>query len=231
MVALFYFDLECARDSAPKKRREEMALSRKYLAGMGLAEEQVNAIIEANEETITGLKGEIKKERTAKEEAEKQLAKVQKELDGFKKEAEEADGKNPYKVKYDALKEEFAQFKADIDSKAEKAKKTEAYKTILKEAGVNEKRIDSVLKVSGEIINGIELDEEGKAKEADKLKAAVKEEWGDFIPTEGTQGAKTPNPPANTGGTMTKEEIRKISDPAARQKAMLENPSLFGLAQ
>ena len=38
-----------------------MALSRKYLQGMGLTEEQVNAIIEANEDTISGLKDEIEK--------------------------------------------------------------------------------------------------------------------------------------------------------------------------
>ena len=229
---LFSILSECARDSAPKKRRRTMALSRKYLQGMGITEEQVNAIIEANEETITGLKGEIEKYKTASEDAEKQLAKAQKELESIKKEAEEADGKNPYKVKYDALKEEFANFKAEIESKATKAAKTDAYKALLKEAGVSEKRIDSVLKVSGSEIEKLELNEEGKIKDADTLKKSIKEEWSDFIPTEGTQGASTPTPPKNTGGTtMTREEIRKISDPVARQKAMAENPSLFGLAQ
>jgi hypothetical protein len=40
------------------------------------------------------------------------------------------------------------------------------------------------------------------------------------------------NPPANGGKTtMTKEQIRAIPDAQARQKAMLENPSLFGLAE
>ena len=75
-----------------------MALSRKYLQGMGLTEEQVNAIVEANEETITGLKAEIEKFKTAGEESEKKLAKVQKELNTMKEEAEQNEGKNPYKV-------------------------------------------------------------------------------------------------------------------------------------
>ena len=82
-----------------------MALSRKYLQGMGLTEEQVNAIVEAHEETISGLKDEIEKHKTASEDAGKKLAKVQKELDAIKADAEEKDGKNPYKVKYEAIKE------------------------------------------------------------------------------------------------------------------------------
>ena len=67
-----------------------MALSRKYLQGMGLNEEQINAIVEANEETITDLKAEIEKYKTASEGSDKTLAKVQKELDEMKKEAEES---------------------------------------------------------------------------------------------------------------------------------------------
>ena len=207
-----------------------MAMSRKFLQGMGLTEEQASAIIEANEETINGLKAEIEKNRTEKETAEKQLAKAQKELGEMKKEAEENSGKNPYKVKYDAIKEEFDNFKKDIKSKETHTAKVDAYKALLKEVGVSEKRIASVVKVSD--IDSIELDEDGKIKNVDDLKKSVKEEWSDFIPTEGAKGADTSTPPKNNGGsTMTREEIRKIADPVARQKAMAENPSLFGLAQ
>lgn len=207
-----------------------MALSRKFLQGMGLTEEQASAIIEANEETINGLKAEIEKNRTEKETAEKQLAKAQKELGEMKKEAEENSGKNPYKVKYDAIKEEFDNFKKDIKSKETHTAKVDAFKALLKEVGVNEKRIGSVVKVSD--IDSIELDEDGKIKNVDDLKKSIKEEWSDFIPTEGAKGADTSTPPKNNGGsTMTREEIRKIADPVARQKAMAENPSLFGLAQ
>lgn len=205
-----------------------MALSRKYLQGMGLNEEQINAIIEANEETITGLKAEIEKHQKASESSEKSLAKVQKELDEMKKEAEEGASKNPYKVKYEAIKEEFDKYKADEKAKATHASKEDAFKALLKECGVSEKRIASVLRVSE--VDGIEFDENGKVKDAEALKKSIKEEWADFIPTEGAQGARTSTPPANTGGlTMTKEQIRKISDPVARQKAMAENASLFGL--
>ena len=206
-----------------------MALSRKFMQGMGLTEEQASAIIEANEETISGLKAEIEKNQKEAEKAQKELSKAQKELGDLKKEAEESDGKNPYKVKYDAIKEEFENYKKDIKSKETKAAKEDAYRALLKEVGVSEKRIPAVLKVSN--VDSLELDENGSFKDVAELKKSIKEERSDFIQTEGTKGADTSTPPQNNGGsTMTKEQIRQISDPVARQKAMAENPALFGLS-
>lgn len=202
-----------------------MSLTRKFMQGMGLTEEQATAIIEANEETITGLKDEIEKYKTASEASEKNLAKVQKELNSLKEEAENNNSKNPYKVKYEAIKEEFENYKKDITAKETKATKSEAYETLLKECGVSEKRIKAVLKVSD--IDGIELDEDGKIKDADTLKKSIKDEWADFIQTDGQQGAKTSNPPANVGGKMSKEDIMAIKDTAQRQQLMLENKEMF----
>ena len=205
-----------------------MALGRKYMQGMGLTEEQINAIIEANEETISGLKAEIEKYRTASEDSDKKLAKAQKELGELKEAAEKNEGKNPYKVKYDALKEEFETYKADTEKKAAKAVKEDAYKALLKEVGIIEKHIPKVLKVSE--IDDIELDDDGKIKDADKLKESLKKEWDDFIPQDkGTKGADTSTPPANTGGKKSKDEILAIKDTAERQKAIAENLDLFGI--
>ena len=47
-----------------------MALSRAFLKGMGLTEEQVSAIIEAHTETVNGLKDANKALQTQLEEAE-----------------------------------------------------------------------------------------------------------------------------------------------------------------
>ena len=210
-----------------------MSLSRKYLQGMGLTEEQVNAIIEANEETINGLKDEIEKYKSASEKSSKELGKVQKELDGIKEEAEKNDGKSPYKVKYEALKEDmeklkqqYDDYKADVDAKETKLKKSDAYRKLLKETGVSEKRLDAVLRVTD--VDKLEFDDDGKLKNIDDLVKEIKEEWSDFISTESRQGANTANPPANNGGgKKTKEEIMAIKDTAERQKAMFENKELF----
>lgn len=200
-----------------------MALTRKFLTALGIEADKVDQIIEAHTEVTDSLKTERDQ---LKEDAEK-LQAVQKELDDLK-EAVEKNGNDPYKVKYEALKEDFENYKKDIETKESTAKKESALRAVLKEIGVADKRIDAVIKVSD--VESIELDGEGKIKDGDKLKESLKSEWSDFIATTKTEGANSPNPPSNSGkSTMTKEQIRAISDPVARQKAMLDNPTLFGL--
>lgn len=199
-----------------------MALTRKFLSALGIEAEKVDEIINAHTETVDALK--MDRDRY-KEDAEK-LPKVQEELDSIKKASEGLDGKNPFEVKYNAIKEEFDQFKAEVQAKETTAKKTEAYKALLKEAGVAEKRIEAVLRVSD--IDGVKLDRDGKVEGADELLKAIKTEWADFIPTESTTGAATANPPKNTGGSSkSKEEILAIKDASERQKAIAENINLW----
>lgn len=203
-----------------------MALTRKFLSALGIEEEKAEQIITAHSETVEGLKAEREK---YKEEAEKNSS-AKAELDELKK---KQDGEDPYKEKFEKLQKEYHDYKADIEAKATTAKKESAFKKLLKEIGIPEKRIDSVIKVSGDSISKLEFDDEGKIKDGDKLKDSLKTEWADFIATTKTEGVNSANPPANNAGktTMTKEEIRAIPDAAARQKAMLENPTLFGLPE
>ena len=180
----------------------------------------VEKIISGHVATIDALKEE---RDSYKEQAEK-MPDLQKELDGLKKDA--ADGKD-----YQTLKQEFEDYKKQVEAEKVRGAKEEAYKQVLKDAGIPARHFAKILKYSD--VDGMELDEEGKAKNAKELMKSIKEEWGDHIETTKTEGAKTPNPPGGTGSktTMTREEIRNIKDPIARQKAMAENPSLFGLPE
>ena len=203
-----------------------MALTRKALAAMGIEDAQIEQIIEMHSETVTGLKDEADKYRADAE----ALPAVKKELDELKaKVAENGNKDDTYKVKYEAIKEEFDQYKADEQAKATKAKKEQAYRDLLKGAGIADKRIDSVVKVSGTVIEGINLDDEGKVSEADKLTEDIKNEWSDFIVTTHQEGANTPTPPEKTteGASKTKEEIMAIKNTSERQKAIAENIELF----
>lgn len=201
-----------------------MALNMKLLNGFNLPEDVKSAILEAHLENVNGLKADRDQYRT---DAEK-YAETKAELDRIKAEAAKNGGKNPYQVKYEALKEEFDKYKSDTETKATKAKKESAYRKLLKDAGVTEKRIDAVLRVSD--FDGIEFDGDGKIKDVDKLTESIKKEWADFIPQQSQQGAPSQNPPSTTTGkTMTKDEIMKITDTAARQKAIAENHELFGI--
>lgn len=197
-----------------------MALTRKMLKAMGIEDEKVEQIIEAHTETVTALKDE----RDAfKADAEK-LPAVQKELDELKATDNKEDA---YKVKYDALKEEFDSFKKEQSEKELRVKKEQAYKSLLQEAGVSEKRVDAVLKVSD--IDSLEFNEDGSVKDADNLKKGIETEWADFIVRKETQGTHTSTPPQGSGKVYkSKEEIMSIKDTRERQQAISENHELFG---
>lgn len=185
----------------------------------------VNEIIEGHTTSIEALREERDTYKAQAEKAndlQKQLDKAQKDL----KDATSDEAEEKYKTKYEMLKDEFKEYKKDIEAKATKENKSKAYKELLKEAGISDKRMESVLKVSD--IDSIEFDDEGNIKNKDDLLKGIKEEWSDFIQTANVQGADTENPPSNTGGqTMTKTDIMKIKDTAERQKAIKENIELF----
>lgn len=175
-----------------------MALTRKFLAAMGIEAEKIDEIIDAHTETVNALKKErddAKSEAIANKADAEKLPTVQKELDDLKA----ANADNPYKEKYEKEHRDFEEYKADVTAKETKAKKVSAYRKLLKDAKVDEKRIDSILKVSA--VEDVELDDEGNIKDADKLTETVKTEWADFIVKEGTQGAGTPTPPEGNGSS------------------------------
>lgn len=174
------------------------------LKAMGIEDEKIDQIIEEHAETVNALK---QQRDQYKVDAEK-LPGVQKELDDLK-EAAEKDGENPYKAKYEELQQQFDDYKADVTAKETKAKKTAAYRKLLKDAKVSEKRLDSILKLSP--VDEIELDDKGEIKDAETVKKKIEEEWSDFIVTEETHGAGVQNPPAggnpagaNGGGTKSR---------------------------
>ena len=154
------------------------------------------------------------------------------EIDALKAEKNEAEDKatsaEKWKTKFDALKDDFDAYKKDITAKESKATRDKAYKELLKEAGVSEKRLDTILKVSD--VESLEMGEDGKFKDSSKILDNIKTEWADFITTTETHGANTATPPTNNGGgKMTKADIMKIKDTGERQRAIAENIELFGV--
>lgn len=198
-----------------------MALTRKFLSALGIDADKIDEIITAHTDTIEA----IKAERDQYKADAAKLPTVQKDLDDLKNAAK--DGGDPYEQQYKALKKQFDDYKADVTAKEAKAAKTQEYRAILREAGISDKRLDAVLKVSD--IDALKLDKDGKIEGKDALIQGIKNEWADFIETPGAKGANTPNPPSGGGGAKkTKEEIYSIKDPAERQKAIAENHELFG---
>lgn len=171
-----------------------MALTRRALKAMGIDEEKIDEIIAAHAETVDALKAEITKYKEESESA----ADIQRELDKAKSDLE-AERKENWKEKYEELKTEYEGYKSDQESKETHSAKEAAYRELLKNAGISEKRIETVLRVSD--IDNIELDDNGAVKDAESLTEGIKSEWADFIVSEKTQGADTSTPPANNPST------------------------------
>ena len=179
-----------------------MALKRSALSAMGIEADKIDLIIEMHTDSINALKSErdtLKNERDGyKADAEK-LPAVQKELDTLKAEAAKNSG-DAYKVKYEAIKKEYEEYKTEVTTKETKTAKEKAFRGLLEKEKVSSKILEKVIKVSGDIIDGIEFDDKGEIKDAETLTKGIQEEWGDFIETTSKNGAETPKPPAGNGG-------------------------------
>lgn len=210
-----------------------MALSKaqlkEILSKAGVSEDNMSAAVK---EIMAGHEASIEalqEERDNYKDSASKYESEHKRVEELEKQLKDAEGSNKdsYKVKYEAMKEEFADYKKGIEAEKTKATKTDAFKALLKEIGISEKRIDSVTKVSD--IDSLKLDKDGKIDGIEELKKSLKEEWADFIVKEDSKGASVANPPAGNGGakTMTKDDILAIKDTAQRQKLMLENKDMF----
>lgn len=191
-----------------------MSLTRSFLKGMGLTEEQVGAIVEAHTDTVNGLMAE-------RDRFKSDLDKANEDLNGLR---QAQDGKD-WKAEFDRVDKEFKDFKTAQSTKEKLEAKKSLYKELLKDAGVSEKRLDTVMRVTD--WESIKIGEDGKIADADNVKESVKTEWADFIPQTQTVGAAVANPPASNPTKMTKEQIFAIPDTVTRQQAMADNIELF----
>lgn len=198
-----------------------MALTRRLLKGMGLTDEQMDTIIEAHTDTVDGLKADVAKYKADAE----QLPKVQRELDTLK-----AAGDGGYQEKYEKVKKDFDDYKAEVSGKEAKAAKEKAVRAYYESKGITGKSLDIAIRGSGAEIDALELDGD-KIKDTSALDELVKGTFSGLVSTTETRGASTSNPPANNpSGAMTKAEIYKKDDhgryvlsAAERQKALMEN--------
>lgn len=176
-----------------------MGFTRKFLKDLGVDSEVIDQIVTEHRGTVDGLKDELDSLRAEIESGKG----IKKELDELK-EKSQADAS--YKEKYDALKKEFTQYKSDIAGEKVAATKTEAYRKVLKEAGISEKRIDSVIRLAKAdgILDALELDGES-LKNLEAVTDAVKANYGEYIESVKEVGANIPNPPAKTEPNTFKE--------------------------
>lgn len=189
------------------------------IIGEACTDEIENQLIALHLGVVDPLKDALE---NAKAESAK-VADLQKKLD----EATADKGKfDDLKAKYEKEHSEFEAFKARTESEKVLETVKGLYRTLLKENKVDEKRIDSILKVTD--FSQLKVGKDGKLEDTENLSKTIKDEWKEFIVTTGTKGADVDNPPENGGKTKTREEIMKIKDTTERQKAIAENLNAFG---
>lgn len=195
-----------------------MALTRSMLKAMSIEDEKIDQIIEQHVQTVS----EIKEERDKfKAEADELTAAKQRIA-----ELEQADTGEDLQAKYEELEQEFNTYKTSVENEKARSQREGLYRDLLKDSGVDEKRINSILKVTD--IDGLEINKDGSLKNVESLKSHIAEEWADFIATTATRGADTDTPPASSAGGMTYEQILAIEDIGERQEAIAQNHELFG---
>lgn len=195
-----------------------MALTRKLLKGMGLTDEQVDTIIEAHSDTVDGLKADVSK---YKEDAEK-LPGVQKELDDLK-----AAGDVGYKEKYEKEKKAFEDYKNDVTAKESKAAKEKAVRAYFEGKNITGDNLELAIRGSHSEVDALEMDGEN-IKDTKALDDLITGPFAKLVNKGGVVGHNTPTFPGASGGTaLTKEEIMKIPDRAARREAIARNQNLF----
>lgn len=192
-----------------------MAFTRSFLSASGLSEDQIKAVMEEHVIVTDALK---KQRDEYKAEAEK-TADLQKQLDGIK-------GGEDYKKKFEDEHKAFEDFKKKVADDAEADKVRSAYRKLLIDEKIGEKRLDAILKVTD--FSKMKLDKDGNLEGEEALRKAIGDDWGEFKTTVTEKGAKVENPPRTSSGKMTKDEIMAIPDTSARQKAIAENLDLFG---
>ena len=195
-----------------------MALTRKMLTALEIPADKQDEIINAHLETVNA----VKEERDSFRADAERLTEIQRQLDEAKAKIEQAETTETVpKAEYYQLKSEYEEYRNGIEAQQARAAKENAFRSLLKAAGVSEGRMDAIIRVSD--IDGLELDENGNAVDAEQRTESIKTEWADFIPTTVVRGAQTAKPPVqNHAAIRSKSDIMNIADAAERQAAWAE---------
>ena len=196
-------------------------MTRRALKAMGIEEEKIDEIITMHTETVDGLKADLAKYKADAD----ALPKVQRELDTLK-----AAGDGGWQEKYEKVKKDLDDYKAEVSTKEAKAAKEKAVRAYYESKGITGKSLDIAIRGSGAEIDALEMDGD-KIKDTSALDELVNGTFSGLVSTTTTKGADTATPPTTTGGGgITKAEIYKKDDhgryvmsAAERQKALMEN--------
>lgn len=199
-----------------------MALTRKLLEGMGLEEKQIESIIDAHSETVSGLKAERDKERERADTLKKQAEEVP-ELQKKLEEAEAAAQASDWQEKYDAEHKAFEDFKSHVEGEKAAAAKAKAYREqVLAKAGIGAEYIDDVMGVTK--LDDVKVGEDGAIEGAEELASKAREKWSSFVVKTKTTGSDPATPPRGAN-------LPEGADPAVERRMAERHARMFGTTE
>lgn len=196
-----------------------MALTNALLKSMGIEGDQRDQIMAEHQATLQS----IKDERDGLRDTAARVPALEKEVEDLKA----AQPTEDWEARYNAEHEKFEAFKAKSEKEAADKEKSDLYRSLLLEQGVDPKRVNSIMRVTD--LGQVSV-KDGQLEDSEALAESIKSEWGDFVTKTITKGASVDDPPGGGGTGKTRDEIMAIKDTAERQAAIAENPELFGLA-
>lgn len=180
---------------------------------MGIEGPQVQAILDAHDETISGLKAARDK---YKEQAD-MVPSLQEQLEAASAAVSESED---WKAKYEGERKAFKDYQAKVDGEKAAAAKAKAYRDMLKAAGIDPKRIDAIMRVTD--LSKVEMDD-GKLKDGDKLSETAKAEWADFV-------VKTRTDPSDPATPPKSNKTVDGADPEITKRMQARHERLYGKA-
>lgn len=193
-----------------------MALTRKFLKALNVDDAAIEEIITAHTEVLDAVKSERDEERKKVAKADELKA----ELDALKKDIGE---KYVSKETYDKAVKDLADFKADVDNKANASAIDKALRAYLTENKITGNNQDIAVMAMAEITKTLELDGE-KIKDTKALDELVSGKFKAMQDGENvTINKNVPTPPANNGAPEPKPS-------RARQLAEQMHATMFGEA-
>lgn len=191
-----------------------MAFTRNFLKTMSLTDEQVQAIMEEHTSVTEALKAQ-----RDKFEADAKNYKVEADkVPGLEKQISDAKSGDDFEAKYKKEHQDFEDYKKQIAAQEQTAKVKAAYRKLLLDEKINEKRVDSVLKLTD--FSEMKLDKDGNLENLDALKENIGKEWGEFKITQRERKQTVATPPENGNQGGTEGRARELYMNRMRQKGI-----------
>ena len=175
-----------------------MAFSRSFLKSIGLTDEQISSVMEEHSSIVDALK----KERDAYKSDADKLPEMRRELETLK-------GGEDFRAKYEKEHQDFETYKADVAKNAQLEKVKAAYRKLLVDEKINEKRLDGIIRLTD--FEKIRLDKDGNLADLKTLKENIGKEWGEYKVTTTERDHKPETPPEKDNGSAALGNIRETT--------------------